>query len=115
MRIKINPKENIMVNKTRCGSRSAIVAALLSLLLSDVAIGAGDPKRGAQVFQACMACHSVKSGEHVTGPSLANNFDSDTNVVDVAVRRLRAKIDDPFPRKVVHTVRGMGYVIEERE
>ena len=43
------------------------------------------------------------------------NFDSDTNVVDVAVRRLRAKIDDPFPRKLVHTVRGMGYVIEDRE
>ena len=43
------------------------------------------------------------------------NFDSDTNVVDVAVRRLRAKIDDPFPRKLLHTVRGMGYVIEERD
>ena len=42
------------------------------------------------------------------------NFDSDTNVVDVAIRRLRAKIDDPFPRKLVHTVRGMGYVTEER-
>lgn len=42
------------------------------------------------------------------------NFDSDTNVVDVAVRRLRAKVDDPFPRKLIHTVRGMGYVLEER-
>lgn len=42
------------------------------------------------------------------------NFDSDTNVVDVAIRRLRAKIDDPFPNKLVHTVRGMGYLIEER-
>jgi two-component system copper resistance phosphate regulon response regulator CusR len=40
------------------------------------------------------------------------NFDSDTNVVDVAVRRLRAKLDDPFPRKLLHTVRGMGYVLE---
>jgi two-component system copper resistance phosphate regulon response regulator CusR len=43
------------------------------------------------------------------------NFDSDTNVVDVAVRRLRAKIDDAFDRKLVHTVRGMGYVLEVRE
>lgn len=43
------------------------------------------------------------------------NFDSDTNVVDVAVRRLRAKIDDPFSRKLIHTVRGMGYVLEERD
>ena len=42
------------------------------------------------------------------------NFDSDTNVVEVAVRRLRAKIDDPYPAKLLHTVRGMGYVIEDR-
>jgi two-component system, OmpR family, copper resistance phosphate regulon response regulator CusR len=43
------------------------------------------------------------------------NFDSDTNVVEVAVRRLRAKLDDPFPAKLLHTVRGMGYVLEERD
>ena len=42
------------------------------------------------------------------------NFDSDTNVVEVAVRRLRAKFDDPFEVKLLHTVRGMGYVLEER-
>jgi two-component system copper resistance phosphate regulon response regulator CusR len=42
------------------------------------------------------------------------NFDSDTNVVDVAVKRLRAKVDDPHPRKLIHTVRGMGYLLEER-
>lgn len=42
------------------------------------------------------------------------NFDSDTNVVEVAVRRLRVKIDEPFPAKLIHTVRGMGYVLEER-
>ena len=42
------------------------------------------------------------------------NFDSDTNVVEVAVRRLRAKLDDPFPAKLLHTVRGMGYVLEDR-
>jgi two-component system copper resistance phosphate regulon response regulator CusR len=42
------------------------------------------------------------------------NFDSDTNVVEVAVRRLRAKLDDPFPLKLLHTVRGMGYVLEDR-
>lgn len=40
------------------------------------------------------------------------NFDSDTNVVDVNVRRLRAKVDEPFPRKLIHTVRGAGYVME---
>ena len=42
------------------------------------------------------------------------NFDSDTNVVEVAVRRLRAKLDDPFQTRLLHTVRGMGYVLEER-
>lgn len=42
------------------------------------------------------------------------NFDSDTNVVDVAIRRLRAKIDDPFQPKLIHTMRGMGYVCEAR-
>ena len=40
------------------------------------------------------------------------NFDSDTNVIDVAIRRLRAKIDDAFEFKLIHTVRGMGYMLE---
>lgn len=43
------------------------------------------------------------------------NFDSATNVIDVAVRRLRNKIDGPFERSLLHTVRGMGYVLELRE
>ncbi len=40
------------------------------------------------------------------------NFDSDTNVIEVAMRRLRAKVDDPFEPKLIRTVRGMGYVME---
>ncbi len=40
------------------------------------------------------------------------NFDSNTNVVDVAVRRLRAKVDDGFEPKLIQTVRGMGYVLD---
>jgi len=43
------------------------------------------------------------------------NFDSDTNVIEVAIRRLRAKIDDGFEPKLIHTVRGMGYVLEKPE
>lgn len=43
------------------------------------------------------------------------HFDSDTNVVEVAVRRLRSKIDVPFKRELLHTMRGMGYVMEDRE
>ena len=42
------------------------------------------------------------------------NFDSDTNVIEVAIRRLRLKIDDSHEQKLIHTVRGMGYVLEER-
>lgn len=43
------------------------------------------------------------------------NFDSDTNVIEVAVRRLRNKVDEPFEPKLIRTVRGMGYVLEEPE
>jgi len=43
------------------------------------------------------------------------NFDSDTNVIEVAVRRLRAKMDDEFEPKLIRTVRGMGYVLEAPE
>lgn len=40
------------------------------------------------------------------------NFESNTNVIDVAIRRLRAKMDDDFQPKLIHTVRGMGYVLD---
>lgn len=60
-----------------------------------------------------------RSGEVLSRTQIASlvwdiNFDSDTNVVDVAVRRLRIKIDDPFETKLIHTVRGVGYVFEHR-
>ncbi len=42
------------------------------------------------------------------------NFDSETNVVDVHVRHLRSKLDDPCEQKLIHTVRGVGYVLEAR-
>ena len=61
-----------------------------------------------------------RSGEVLTRTQIASqvwqmNFDSDTNVVDVAIRRLRAKVDDPFTPKLIHTVRGMGYTLEMPE
>jgi two-component system copper resistance phosphate regulon response regulator CusR len=40
------------------------------------------------------------------------NFDTGTNVVDVMMRRLRAKVDDPFEKKLIHTIRGVGYVLK---
>ncbi len=59
-------------------------------------------------------------GEVVTRTLIAEhvwdmNFDSDTNVVDVAVRRLRAKLDDPFETRLIHTIRGVGYVFDARD
>lgn len=61
-----------------------------------------------------------RSGEVLSRAQIASyvwemNFDSDTNVVDVAIRRLRAKVDDLFSPKLIHTVRGMGYTLEALE
>ena len=42
------------------------------------------------------------------------NFEGDANLVDAAVKRLRRKVDDPFPRKLIRTLRGVGYVLEAR-
>jgi two-component system copper resistance phosphate regulon response regulator CusR len=42
------------------------------------------------------------------------NFESDSNPIEVAIRRLRKKVDDPFETKLIHTVRGVGYVLEEQ-
>ena len=81
---------------TRQGDRIALTArefALLHLLVSRV---------DEVLSRALIASHVWEM-----------NFDSDTNVVDVAIRRLRAKIDDPYPLKLIHTVRGMGYVLGE--
>ncbi len=60
-----------------------------------------------------------RSGETLSRTLIAEqvwgiNFDADTNVVDVSIRRLRRKVDDPFPCKLIHTVRGLGYVLEPR-
>ncbi len=82
---------------TRSGERLELTAKellLLSLLL----------QRTGEVLSRTLIAEQVW-GIH---------FDSDSNVVDVAVRRLRRKLDDPFQKKLLHTVRGMGYVLEDR-
>ena len=63
----------------RVSRRVAIV--LFMLFLPGIASAAGDPKRGAQVFQACAACHSVKPGEQMTGPSLADAWNRKAGAV----------------------------------
>lgn len=60
-----------------------------------------------------------RAGEVLSRTEIASlvwdiHFDSETNVVDVAVRRLRLKVDGPFDTKLIHTVRGVGYMLEQR-
>jgi len=57
-------------------------------------------------------CGEVLSRTTIASHVWDVNFDTDTNVVDVAIRRLRVKVDDPFETKLIHTVRGMGYVLD---
>ena len=67
-----------------------------------------------------LLAHLARSaGEVVSRAEIAEQvwdigFKTDTNVVDVVVRRLRAKVDDPFKTKLVHTIRGVGYVLKAR-
>jgi len=66
---------------------------------------------------ALLALFMRRQGEVLSRTLIAEHvwdmhFDSDTNVVEVAIRRLRAKIDDPFESKLIHTLRGVGYVLE---
>ena len=65
-----------------------------------------------------LLAHLVRSaGEVVSRAEIAEHvwdigFRTDTNIVEVVVRRLRAKVDDPFENKLVHTIRGVGYVLK---
>jgi two-component system, OmpR family, copper resistance phosphate regulon response regulator CusR len=82
---------------SRCGQRLELTSKEF-LLLSLLA------RRAGEVLSRTLIAEAVWD----------MNFDSDTNVVDVNVRRLRAKVDDPFAAKLIRTVRGAGYVLESR-
>ncbi|CAA2109927.1 heavy metal response regulator transcription factor [Variovorax paradoxus] len=69
---------------------------------------------------ALLAVLARRQGEILSKTAIAElvwdmNFDSNTNVVEVAIKRLRDKIDVPFSPKLLHTIRGMGYVMEVRD
>ncbi|MGE0071722.1 MAG: heavy metal response regulator transcription factor [Thiomonas sp.] len=69
---------------------------------------------------ALLALLARRAGEVLSRTLIAEqvwdmNFDSDTNVVDVHIRRLRGKLDEPFAAPLLHTVRGVGYVLEARD
>lgn len=82
---------------TRAGQRIALTAKEFSLLTL-LAQRAGEVLSRTQIASMVWDIHS----------------DSDTNVIAVAVSRLRSKVDDPFPEKLIHTVHGFGYVLEHR-
>ncbi len=68
---------------------------------------------------ALLALLARRQGEILSKTVIAEmvwdmNFDSNTNVVEVAIKRLRGKIDAPFETELLHTIRGMGYVLEDR-
>jgi len=73
------------------------------------------PKEFALLSTLARRAGETISRRHLTEQVWGLNFDSDTNIVDVHIRRLRSKVDDPFPRKLIHTVRGIGYVLRDSQ
>lgn len=111
----------------RRGGASAAVAETTQLRLADLELDLASRKAWRAKNRLALTAKEFtlltlllrRRGQILSRTTLAEqvwdmNFDSDTNVVEVAVRRLRAKLDDPFEAKLLHTVRGMGYVLEER-
>lgn len=70
------------------------------------------PKEFLLLSQLARSAGEVVSRKEIAGHVWDIDFNTDTNVVDVVIRRLRAKVDDPFKKKLVHTIRGVGYVLK---
>lgn len=70
------------------------------------------PKEFLLLTQLVRSAGEVVSRKEIAEHVWDIDFNTDTNVVDVVVRRLRAKVDDPFKKKLVHTIRGVGYVLK---
>ncbi|MBB5545024.1 two-component system copper resistance phosphate regulon response regulator CusR [Paraburkholderia fungorum] len=109
-----------LLRRSPRGVRDVLVIADLEVDLIKRRVRRGDARIDltAQEF-ALLQLLAERQGEVLTRTFITSqiwdmNFDSDTNVVDVAVKRVRAKIDNSFDKKLLHTVRGMGYVLEDR-
>ena len=88
----------------------------IDLLRHKVARGSIEIGLAPKEFQLLVLL-ALRAGEVLSRTLIAEqvwdiNFDSDSNVVDVSIRRLRARVDDPFPGRLIRTVRGVGYVLE---
>jgi DNA-binding response OmpR family regulator len=115
----------VLLRRTH-GTRDAAEPTQLRLADLDVDLVRRKAFRGGQKLELTakefllLTLFLRRNGEVLSRTEIAEqvwdmNFDSNTNVVEVAIRRLRNKIDAPFEKALLHTVRGMGYIMEERK
>lgn len=96
-----------------------VIADLAIDLLAHKVLRAGQPIELTQKEFSLLSLLAQRAGQVLSRTMIAEhiwdiNFDSNTHVVDVVIRRIRAKIDEPFTVKLIHTIRGVGYVLEQR-
>lgn len=118
-RVRVILRRNDGSQNVRESSRFEVADLSLDLL-KHRASRSGDrleltPKEFALLTLLMRRAGEVQSRTVIADQVWDMNFESDTNVVEVAIRRLRTKIDDPYPLKLLHTVRGVGYVLEARD
>jgi len=121
---ELSARIQVLLRRTQ-GARVAAEPTQLRLADLDVDLVRRKASRGGQRLELTakefllLTLFLRRKGEVLSRTEIAEqvwdmNFDSDTNVVEVAIRRLRTKIDVPFDTALLHTIRGMGYVMEER-
>jgi len=101
------------------GQRLLRIGDLELDLIRNRAVRAGRQLKLTPKEFALLSLLARQHGQVLSRPAIAEQIwdtklEAGTNVVDVHVRRLRSKVDDPFDHKIVHTIRGVGYVLEER-
>ena len=122
---ELNARIQVLLRRTH-GTRDAAEPTQLRLADLDVDLVRRKAFRGGQKLELTakefllLTLFLRRNGEVLSRTEIAEqvwdmNFDSNTNVVEVAIRRLRNKIDAPFEKALLHTVRGMGYIMEERK
>lgn len=111
---------NTTANSTSNNNELIVIADLELDLLKRRATRQGDTISLTAKEFLLLELFMRKEGQVLSRTSIASlvwdmNFDSDTNVIDVAVKRLRNKVDDPYETNLIHTIRGMGYKFEAIE
>lgn len=118
-RVRVILRRNERSSGMREPTRFEVADLSLDLLKHRASRGADrldlTPKEFALLSLLIRRAGEVQSRTIIADQVWEMNFDSETNVVEVAIRRLRTKVDDPYPVKLLHTVRGVGYVLEVRD